>query len=407
MSGTPSLADIDLLVLGPSYQTFVKNQVDVIAKHVNSVTVLVRYNRFADVAEYLPLDWLRPHRRSARIDGSPRPANVRVVPVPLYYLPIKYHYDRLGAKLYDRLVEAVEEHDLTFDLIHAHFTHPSGSAAARLSAATGVPYVLTSHENEDWLARLHERGLEDVQRAWREAAAVIRVNEKDAPMLRSFNDDVRSIPNGFSRDEFPVQDRGDARRDLGLAPDQSVVFGLGALQERKRWGDLLEAIATVVDERGPGSVTCAIAGRGPEKNALRRRAEELGLEETVRIPGYISQHELASWMNAADVFVLASESEGNPTVLFEALGCGTPYVGTNVGGVPEIVTSEDYGLLCEPGDPGALAALILEGLEREWDREEIRAYADQFTWERIADRLLEVYADVLEREPVLTVAGPS
>lgn len=406
MPGGQPLEDLDLLVLGPSYQSFVKNQVDVIARQVNSVTVFVRYNRFADVAEYLPLDWLRPHRRSARIDDSARPANVEVVPIPLYYLPIEYHYDRLGAKLYNRLVGAIDEHDVTFDLIHAHFTHPSGSAAARLSAETGVPYVLTSHENEDWLAQLHTDGAPDVERAWREAEAIVRVNEKDAPLLRQYNDDVRSIPNGFSRDELPVLDRNQARRNVGIGADQDLVFGLGAMQKRKRWGDLLEAMALVAEERGGDSVTCAIAGRGPEKSTMKRRVSELGLEEVVSVLGYIPQSELASWMNAADIFALASESEGNPTVLFEALGCGTPYVGTNVGGVPEIITSEEYGLLCPPGDPETLAERLLEGFEREWDRDRIREYGEQFTWDRVVDRLFEVYMDVLDMEPALTHPEP-
>lgn len=391
-----AIRDLDLLVIGPGYRTFIKNQVDELAELCASVTVLVRYNRFADVSEYVPIDSLRPHRREARIDRSDTPGNVTVVPIPMYYLPIDYHYERLGAKLHGRVVEAIDEHDVDFDLVHAHFTRPSGNAAARLSEETGVPYVLTVHENDGWLTDLYESGDEDVRRAWRDAATVVRVNEKDVSLLAEFNDDVRAVPNGFSREEFPVLDRRAARRDLGLSPDEEVVFGLGALQARKRWGDLVEAMATVAPRRE--SVTCAVAGRGPEKESLRRRVTDLGLESTVRVLGFVPQDELARWMNAADVFVLPSEAEGNPTVLFEALGCGTPYVGTDVGGVPEIVTSEAYGLLCEPGDPDVLADRILEGLEKEWDRERIRAYAEQFTWENVAERIADIYRDVLADE---------
>jgi len=77
------------------------------------------------------------------------------------------------------------------------------------------------------------------------------------------------------------------------------------------------------------------------------------------------------WINAADIFVLPSLGEGNPTIMFECLGCGKPFVGTTVGGVPEVITSDDYGLLVEPADPKDLARKILMALGREWDREAI------------------------------------
>lgn len=76
-------------------------------------------------------------------------------------------------------------------------------------------------------------------------------------------------------------------------------------------------------------------------------------------------------MNACDVFILPSLSEGNPTVMFECLGCGKPFVGTKVGGIPEIINSEDYSLLCEPANPKELAEKILIALDKGWDNEKI------------------------------------
>lgn len=103
-------------------------------------------------------------------------------------------------------------------------------------------------------------------------------------------------------------------------------------------------------------------------------------------------------MNACDLFVLPSLNEGNPTVLPEALGCGKPFVGTKVGGVPEVITSDAYGLLVEPTDPEELAEKILVALDREWDREAILAYAERYTWENIAKEITTIYQGVLEHE---------
>jgi len=71
-------------------------------------------------------------------------------------------------------------------------------------------------------------------------------------------------------------------------------------------------------------------------------------------------------------------------------------VGTRVGGVPEVITSDDYGLLIEPADPENLVEKILVALDREWDREKILMYAEQYTWENITKRIVGVYTRILE-----------
>ena len=90
-----------------------------------------------------------------------------------------------------------------------------------------------------------------------------------------------------------------------------------------------------------------------------------------------------------------SLNEGNPTVMFEALGCGKPFIGTRVGGVPEVIVSDVYGLLVNPADPADLAGKILTALDRTWDQEAIVQYADRFTWNEISKEILKVYRSVL------------
>ena len=77
--------------------------------------------------------------------------------------------------------------------------------------------------------------------------------------------------------------------------------------------------------------------------------------------------------------------------MFEALGCGKPFVGTNVGGIPEIIINTKYGILVEPKDVDGLAKAILRALEVEWDMNYILNYAKQFTWNKIAEKTLMVY----------------
>lgn len=84
-------------------------------------------------------------------------------------------------------------------------------------------------------------------------------------------------------------------------------------------------------------------------------------------------------------------NEGNPTVLFECMGCGKPFVGTKVGGIPEIVTSDNYGLLVEPGDSQTLVGKIAVALDKDWDEGKIINYAKQYQWDNIAEQIQEVY----------------
>ncbi len=77
--------------------------------------------------------------------------------------------------------------------------------------------------------------------------------------------------------------------------------------------------------------------------------------------------------------------------MFESLACGTPFVGTKVGGIQEIVNSRDYGMLVETGNSKALAEALKDALSKVWDRDEISKYACQFTWAKKADKVLHLY----------------
>ena len=100
-------------------------------------------------------------------------------------------------------------------------------------------------------------------------------------------------------------------------------------------------------------------------------------------------------MNACDLFVLPSLNEGNPTVMFETLGCGKPFVGSNVGGVTEVITSDIYGFLVNPADPDDLAKKIQMALDREWDHEVILRHANNYTWDKISQEIIKIYNRVL------------
>jgi len=385
-----SLKGKTLLILTPSYpnkdesfiaETFVKNQVAELKHHFKKVIVIAPV--------YLSFGYLKKDKLCKDYTHD----NVRVYYPRCIYIPIFWLSKILIDNRLQVVERCIEKHRLNFDIIHAHFTWPSGYIGAKLKEKYKKPVVTTIHENGDWFDQ--EVGMDHpfINAAWSGADALIRVNKKDVPALKRFNEQVYCIPNGFSPDFHPI-DTVVARERLGLPGDVKIVFTLGGLIKRKGFNYLIDTMEQVCSQRG--GVICFIGGAGPEKGSLQGQIDRLGLIGKVRLLGSVPSDILPLWMNACNLFVLPSLNEGNPTVMFEALGCGKPFVGTKVGGVPEIINSDQYGLLVEPADSKDLAEKILVALDREWDREAILRYAKRYTWENVAREIVGVYERVLK-----------
>src|SRR5207244_6384979 len=117
---------------------------------------------------------------------------------------------------------------------------------------------------------------------------------------------------------------------------------------------LLDACAALRHRR---PVRLYLVGDGPLRGRLEKAAGALGLADVVSFVGPRLHDELPDWYRAADLTVLPSRSEGLPNVLRESLACGTPFVASRVGGIPDIAEVPAHRLV-SPDDPGALADAI-------------------------------------------------
>jgi glycosyltransferase involved in cell wall biosynthesis len=289
----------------------------------------------------------------------------------------------------------IETEKLSFDLIHAHFTWPSGAVAVTLKEKFNVPVVITEHTHTTLYNALKRKDQVYI-RSWNGCDAIIRVNKKDIPLFINAGipgNKLFYIANGFDYKKYFPLPMLEARNNLGIDKEKKVILHISRLSEEKGQKYLIEALSNIVRKRP--DVMGYIGGKGPLKAALQAQITAKNCSENIKMIGFVPDDAMMMWMNAADFFVLPSLGEGNPTVMFEAMGCGKPFIGTEVGGVPEIITSDAYGLLVRPADPRDLEAKILMALERTWDRKAILAYAEQFTWEKIAEEIRGVYQKVL------------
>lgn len=197
------------------------------------------------------------------------------------------------------------------------------------------------------------------------------------------------IPNGYDSTYFFPRDANECRSFLKIPKDKKVIFNISNLIDIKGHRYLIEAIGNVVKTRP--DIYCVIAGKGHLLESLKQQIKDSKLDDYVKLVGWIPDDEIPIYINTSDFFVLPSLGEGNPIVMFEAIGCGRPFIGTKVGGIPEIIISEDYGLLCEPASSEELEKAILLALNKNWDNSKIKEYAESFTWSSIAKKTRYVY----------------
>lgn len=377
-----------LLIITPSYpnqdesfiaETFVKNQVAELKKYFKKVIIIAPVLRSFG---YFKKDQLC---KDYSYD------NVVVYFPRCFYIPIFWSRKILIDNRLQVVEWTIEEHHLHFDLIHAHFTWPSGYIGVRLKEKYEKPVIITIHENGDWFDQ--EVGMNHplINAAWSGADALIRVNRKDVPVLQRYNGQVYAIPNGFSPAFHPVN-AVFAREGLGLPRDAKIIFTLGNLIKRKGFNYLIDAMGIIISQWD--DVLCYIGGAGSERGSLQGQIDRLHLGEKVRLLGSVPEDQLTLWMNACDLFVLPSLSESFGVVQIEALACGKPVVSARNRGSEEVIISEEYGLLVEPANPEDLADKILIALDKEWDLGAILRYAERFTWENVTREIMGVYGRV-------------
>lgn len=211
---------------------------------------------------------------------------------------------------------------------------------------------------------------------------------------------VRIVPGGVDADRFDItMSQADARAHLGWPQDRWIVVAIRRLARRMGLDNLIEAISLLVAQH-PDILLC-IGGRGVMADELALMVRERGLEDNVRLLGFISNEDLPIAYRAADISVVPTVAlEGFGLIAAESLAAGTPVLVTPVGGLPEVVTGLDPSLVLDGGGSGQIAQAfgeILAGRHILPDAASCASYArNTFSWPRIMAQIREVYRESLE-----------
>ena len=284
------------------------------------------------------------------------------------------------------------------NLLHCHWTI-SGLIASWATRGRSLPLVLSVRGSD-----IHLLGKGLLQRLnqhiYRRMDRIVAVSEDIARKLEEAGvepDKLRVVYNGVDQ-RFKPADKLEMRRQLVLPQECFLVLFVGLLVPIKGLDVLLRALGQVGDQR----LHCAIVGDGPLKGELETEVRQLKLDKQVRFCGRRPTAEIPAWINAADVLVLPSRSEGRPNVVLEAQACGVPVIATRVGGTPELVRDGVNGLLIDSEDVEALAQRLVLLMKDQNYRQQLGKRAREnivggnFSWDYSARSMQEIYRELLE-----------
>ncbi len=324
------------------------------------------------------------------------------------------HYPAFATRLGEKAAELVRAGRV--DVVHAQGLAALGYGRLRRRDATlRAPLVMNPQGMEEHKAGgLKGLALARIKRLSREAARladrVIATDEATRDEVPRFlgvaPERVVVLPNGIDADEIreatpPDWERVTRQALPMLRTAEPVFLSVGRIEAYKGFGDILAAFERLEEDgRLPRSWAWVVVGAGGYGRVLERRRRH-GIAKHLVFAGRVSETLLHALYARADVFVHATRYEGSSLVTLEAMAHALPVVATRAGGIPDKVDAST-GRLVEPGDVVALAAALLElsgekGLRRRLGAAGRARVLQEFSWDRIAQRTLDVYAELLGR----------
>jgi glycosyltransferase involved in cell wall biosynthesis len=303
-----------------------------------------------------------------------------------------------------------------YDLVHANFWM-SGWVGAQYKHVRNVPLVITFHAlgrvrllHQGSADRFPPERIEIERRLMKQADRIIAECPQDridqTTLYDADPEKIRVVPCGFDESEFwPIEKRS-ARREIGFPQDEPLIVQIGRMVPRKGVDNAIRGFARLV-RQGVMARMAVVGGESddpdpaatPEIGRLGEIAREEGVADRVVFTGRRSRERLRYYYSAADMLVTTPWYEPFGITPLEAMACGTPVLGSRVGGIQYSVRDGETGFLVPPNDPDALAAQMARlyrepGLLERMSRQSIDWVKQHFTWHKVTAQLARVYAEV-------------
>ena len=282
------------------------------------------------------------------------------------------------------------------DIKQVHTYHSLG--AIKYKSVSTIPLIATTRLNTE-------------KAVLESAETIVATSPQEKEHMRNLvsqKGKINIIPCGTDVSHFGSLSRAEARKKLAISPKTQVILYVGRFDKRKGIETLVRAVSQC-QARKNNQLKLIIGGGfrpghsdGKEYDRISSIVEELGLQDITIFPGRLSREILPTYYTAADITVVPSHYEPFGLVTTEAMACGTPVIGSNVGGLQFTIMPEVTGLLCPPKDDAAFAEAIDRLLTHpEW-RNQLGINArkrveEMFSWDGVASQLSNLYLDLLKQ----------
>ncbi len=289
------------------------------------------------------------------------------------------------------------------DIIHAQWIIPSAFIGVLLKKFYGRPLIATTRGTELVLSSKSFIWRPFLNYTMKRCDYLVSNNTKHSEIFRSFGVDEKKIihiPNGLDYGLYRKRHKGVVRKKFGFGFDVKMVLFVGNLIKLKRVDILIKAFNGVANKY-PRSILIII-GSGPLRHKLDFLVNKLRLKSRVRFIGRVEPKNVAIFMNAADVLVLPSSSEGRPNVVLEALASGLPVVTTNVGDIGNFIRDGYNGFIVGIDDINSLerklcSLLYNKKLSRKFSRNGFETVKKiNPSWEDAGKEYIKLYGDLLK-----------
>lgn len=307
-----------------------------------------------------------------------------------------FQYAPYDIALATKIAEVIKNEKL--DLLHVHYAIPHAVCAilGRHMAESDIGIVTTLH-GTDITVLGSDSSLKEAIRYGIEKSDVVTavsnsLREQTCDLIDP-DQNIETVYNFVDEREYQVKDAGHLKEELGIKEDEKVVIHVSNFRKVKRVGDVVETFHRI---RQKVSSKLLLVGDGPEMSGIQEQVRDLNLEEDVLFLG--KRDNLSELYNISDLKLLLSEKEAFGLVMLEAMACGVPGIGTNIGGIPEIIESGKNGYLVELGDTEQAAIHGVELLSNSEIGDRLKAGAIEIVASKFhSSRIIKEYEDIYER----------
>ncbi|UOQ85861.1 N-acetyl-alpha-D-glucosaminyl L-malate synthase BshA [Gracilibacillus salinarum] len=317
--------------------------------------------------------------------------------VELNHYPV-FQYPPYDLALATKIAEVIDTEQL--DIIHAHYAVPHAICAilAKQMAKHPVKIVTTLHGTDITVLGIDHSLKKMIQFGIEQSDAATAVSESlvgQTKEMLGVKSPLHVIYNFVNELEYVPNQRHHLKQKYGIGETDKVLIHISNFRKVKRLEDVIHTFQKVHEKEKSHLL---LIGDGPEYGRIYDLVRALGLENVVHFLG--KQKNIPELLSIADIKLLLSEKESFGLVLLEAMACGVPCVGSNIGGIPEVIADGETGFIEELGDTDAFASRILELLQnkQKWQRfskNAINRVTNCFSSEEIRKQYESLYYQVL------------